>query len=229
MIKLVCFDFDGTVVDVPYSTWLPITEGMGVVDENLILKKRFFDGEISYLDWSRETVNLYVRSGLTLNKFKSIFESYSIVDGFDVLVDALKTKGVRTAVVSGGIENVYEMKFQNKPNVDFLKFSARFLFDGNGKIYDAVLKDYDYDGKAKAVDEICSELGVNPAKEVAFVGDSMNDLSVMKHVALCIAFRPKVEELKKQADYIANSMGEVHLILEKLLGNQSEANHRNHL
>lgn len=229
MIKLVCFDFDGTVIDVPYSTWLPITEAMDVVDENLILKKRFLDGEISYLDWSRETVNLYVRSGLTLDKFKNIFESHNIVDGFDALVDALKTKGIRTAIVSGGIENVYEMKFQNKLSIDFLKFSARFLFDGDGKIYDAVLKDYDFDGKAKAVDEICSESGINPAKEVAFVGDSMNDLSVMKHVALGIAFKSKVEELKKQADYIANSMGEVHLILERLLGNQSEANFRNHI
>lgn len=60
--------------------------------------------------------------------------------------------------------------------------------------------------KEKLLDSICQRYKVSP-DEVAYVGDDVNDLLIMKRVGVSCAPMDSVETIKKTADYICEKKG----------------------
>ena len=59
--KLVCFDVDGTLVDNLEYSWQIFHDFFDVDKEKRKnAKKAFYSGKISYLEWARHDINMWV-------------------------------------------------------------------------------------------------------------------------------------------------------------------------
>jgi len=162
------------------------------------------------MEWSGRTVNLYRKYGLTKKKFDELMEKNvrPMEDSLEV-IEALSKKGIKTAIVSGSILNIYEfVKKKFGLEVDKISFASNLHFDNDGNLTGGEFNDYDYQGKVDALKKIASELGIT-LDETAFVGDYINDIFVFNNVAMSIAFRPQHDKVKEAAKVIVNDMAEI--------------------
>ncbi|MBI2138170.1 hypothetical protein HYU13_01150, partial [Candidatus Woesearchaeota archaeon] len=68
--KLVCFDVDGTLVDNVTFSWDVFHKHFGCdMDKRERTKKQFFDGKISYLDWAKHDIGMWIEKGARKEEF----------------------------------------------------------------------------------------------------------------------------------------------------------------
>jgi HAD superfamily phosphoserine phosphatase-like hydrolase len=218
-IKLVVFDFDGTLVQMHSSSaWRMIDKSLGCEDADKEITQRHFSGETTVAEWSRETVEtLYKNFGLDKNKFEEILRNgMQPMPGAVETLKKLKEMGITTAIVSGSISNVYDFaKGQWGLRADKTSFECDILFDAQGKIIGGRYNDYDFEGKVNAIETFCKELGVT-LEETAMVGDSDNDVFAFRKVGLPIAFNAESEELKKAAKHVVTGK-DLTIVLDLIL------------
>ena len=78
--------------------------------------------------------------------------------------------------------------------------------------------------KSKDLNDILETLGIS-TEEVAFIGDDIGDIEIMKKVGLAIAVADAVEETKSNAIYITKAKGgrgAVREVVDMLLSQSSE-------
>lgn len=212
--KLVVTDFDGTLWNVESSSWYAITSALGCEKEDNINRKLFYQGKIDYAEWSRRTIELYKKYGLTKKKFLHIISSYKLVDSCVETFRKLRKMGIKTGIISGGIKNVYEfLRRKEGLEVDFPKFASELFFDENGNLIYGTYSNFDFEGKIDVLEEICKESGIN-LEEVVFVGDDENDLPIFEVVGLSVAINPKSQKVKENSDVVISHFSE----LLKLVG-----------
>ena len=68
------------------------------------------------------------------------------------------------------------------------------------KILDGIIS------KEKVVPEICKDFRVT-SQEIAFIGDDVNDLELLKIVGMSAAPADAIKEVKKQSDYVCKMEG----------------------
>lgn len=69
--------------------------------------------------------------------------------------------------------------------------------------------------KDEALRKLCGDLRIEP-KQVAVVGDHVNDLPLFNIAGLRFACKPKDERMKRSADYIIDDLREIPLILKRI-------------
>ncbi len=207
--NLLASDFDGTLLDINSSSWFLITSALGCEKEDSINEELFKKGKISYAEWSRRTIELYKKYGLTKKKFIELASSQKLVDSCVETLKKLRERGLKTCIISGGIKNFYDY-FEKKEGlkVDFPRFCTELFFDEEGKLIGGTYSNYDYEGKIEVLKEICNILKIS-SKEVVFVGDSENDLPIFKVVGLSVAISPKSKNVEREADIILNTFSDL--------------------
>ncbi|VVS90840.1 KdsC family phosphatase [Desulfoluna spongiiphila] len=105
----------------------------------------------------------------------SQIKCFNVKDGLGLrlLMDA----GVQTAIVTGRSAGALEARVQN--------LGIPFLFHG-------------VSDKAAALEKVVEQSGV-PAQRMAFIGDDLPDLPIMKRVGLSVAVADAVQEVKERA------------------------------
>ena len=101
-IRLVVFDMDGVLTTHP-SSWEYVHRAMGVDNsENLRLYRT---GNISYMDFLRSDVNLWIsrHPGITREDVVKILDSIPLRKNLNLAVKEIRDSGAATAIVSGGI------------------------------------------------------------------------------------------------------------------------------
>ncbi len=202
-VKLVVFDFDGVMIDSPfYSCWQLFDKVLGCEKEDRILKKKFFEGDIDYKTWSKETTNLYIKYGLNERIFyETIKKHIKPMEGLEETLNELKKRKIKSAVISGSILNIFWfLERRYKIRVDHVSFASQFYFK-NGKLQGGKFTNYDFEGKVEVLGRICEKEKIS-FKDCAVVGDSKNDLPIFKKVGLAIAFNPKSKEVEKSAHIV---------------------------
>jgi len=101
--------------------------------------------------------------------------------GMRLLMDA----GIRVGIITGRKSKALEYRCEN--------LGITLLFDG--------IRD-----KSKALDKITSQTGI-PAKKIAFVGDDLIDLPVMKRVGVSFCVSDASQDVKNHSDIITNKKG----------------------
>jgi len=203
-IKLVVFDFDGTLADVPApSSWELIDKTLGCEEEDKILNEAYFSGKINYATWSSDTIELYKKHGLNKVKFDEIMQKYvRPMPGAKETFDSLRKRGKKIAIVSGSILNIYEfLSSSYGVRADYVSFATEIFFDHAGNIAGSDCNNYDYEGKVKAIEKICGQAGI-PMKDCAMVGDSPNDIFAFRKVGLPVAFNSRHPEVEKEAKFV---------------------------
>jgi len=110
-------------------------------------------------------------------------KKFNTLDGMGFRI--LKEKGILTGIITGEKRKLNQQRAQ-KLQVDFLEEGVQ--------------------DKLKKVKKLCAECGID-LQNVAYVGDDINDLEVVKAVGFGCCVQNGVNELKKVAKYITQKEG----------------------
>jgi len=200
--KLVCFDVDGTLIDEVVYIWQLIHKGLGI-DKDTVdnAARRFYEGRISFREWADHDMRLWVKKGATRQVLLSLIEGLKLMPGARETLDELKRRGLKLAVISGGLDFVLERFIPDAGTLFDRIMINRIAFDRKGRIERIEPTEFGSDShKIDGLRQIAKELGVRLG-ECAFVGDSDNDISIAEGAGLSIGFRPSAR-LAKACDVV---------------------------
>ena len=200
--KLVCFDVDGTLVDNVTFSWQVFHDYFKTdMHKREDAKNRFFNGEITYMQWAEHDINLWKEKNAKKRDFLMAVENLKLMDGAIETLSELRKNGLKLAVISGSLNIILE-KFIPDYNKFFdYVFLSRIYFDENGSISRVEATEFDMDAKALALKKIAEREKIS-LKECVFVGDYLNDKKIIQEAGLGIAFNCRHDELKKVADVV---------------------------
>jgi phosphoserine phosphatase len=204
--KLVCFDVDGTLVDNLAYSWQMFHDYFKTDPEKREkAKKRFYNGEISYLEWAQHDIDLWIEKGATKSQFWDAMEKTNIklMNGALEVIKKLKKEGYKLAIISGTINIVLEHLLPDYESLFDDIYLSRIYFDKDGKISKVEATEFDMAKKADALRKIAEKEKISLA-ECVFIGDHHNDVEIAKEAGLSIAFDAKDEELRKVCDIIVD-------------------------
>ncbi len=221
-INLVAFDLDGTLTNTKTNVWTTLNERFGIAEQSRKLEQRYRRGELKYVDWASEALQLLFQHGANEQTLNEAIEPIGFVPGgvYETLF-ALKEHEKKLAVLSGSLDIVVKKLFgQEKHEFAGGLFDSiiinRIYFNSNGSLVCFGPTCYG-DGKYKAegLRELSRQFGFR-LKECAYVGDDSNDIEVAKIAGLSIAFNPKSDELRKACSVVIEGP-DLKLILPHIL------------
>ena len=181
--QAVVFDFDGTLTDgrtnsnknIVQTTWESIWVGLGYdVKECRDLHKQFDRDEIDHAEWCRLTEVKFKSRKLHREMLINIAKDIRLLDGCAETFAELWNRNIKIFVVSGSILVVIQHVLNGLYKyVDDVKAND-FKFSTNGCLTDIIGTEFDFEGKSKFIESICTKLRISP-KDVLFVGNSHND------------------------------------------------------
>jgi len=187
--RLVCFDMDSTLIQTEVIDEL--AERAGVGEQVKAITESAMNGEIDFKESFKKRMKLL--EGLSESVLNDIAIKLPITKGARRLIDALKTYGFKTAILSGGF-TYFGNYLQKELGMDYVY--ANQLEIKNGKLTGNYLGEIvDGDKKAEYLKEIAQKEGIDISQTIA-VGDGANDLAMLNDAGLGIAFhaKPKVKE-----------------------------------
>ncbi len=192
-MKAVIFDFDGTLTQKQGNLWKKIWINLGydVSAESyyVSLFKKFMNKEISHHEWCDLTCEAYQAKGFSEQLLNEMIENINLMFGVGELIKKLYLQGIEIHIVSGNIVDVIEKVLGE--NINYIeKINANdFLFDEHGNLVNIVGTKYDFEGKARYINELCENKQFKPS-EIVFVGNSINDEWVHSSGAKTICINP---------------------------------------
>ncbi|MDD1771363.1 MAG: HAD family phosphatase [Methanomassiliicoccales archaeon] len=195
---LVAFDMDGVLVDY-LSSWTWVHDRFGVSNDESVIA--FMDGDIDDMEFMRRDINLWIkhRPGLGLTDVERELLMLPINPGIGRTIKELQAHGVRTVIISGGLDIIAE------------KIAKEHGFDGqwsnglescpDGRLTGEGILRVELGNKRKALQQAQDLFGIAPER-TASIGNSMIDVSMFRGSSLGIAFNPIDEEVVKGADLV---------------------------
>lgn len=200
--KLVCFDMDGTLIDNLKFSW-QVFHDYFQTDKHRRedAKARFFNDEITYMQWAEHDINLWREKKAKKEDFSSAIKNLKLMEGTMETLSELKKNGFKLAIISGSLNIILENFIPNYKDFFDDVFLSRIYFDENGDISKVEATEFDMEAKALALKNIAEREGIS-LSECVFVGDYLNDMKIMQEAGLGIAFNCQHDELKKVADVV---------------------------
>lgn len=195
---LVAFDMDGVLVDY-LSSWTWVHDRFGVSNEESVIS--FMDGDIDDMEFMRRDIALWLkhRPGLGLGDVERELARLPINPGIGATVGALKEKGIRTVIISGGLDLIAE-KIAERYGFD-AQWSNGLAADAQGKLTGEGVLRVELCNKSKALREAQDLFGIAPERTAA-IGNSSIDVSMFQASSLGIAFNPIDEEVVRGAHHV---------------------------
>jgi len=205
-IRLVVFDLDGTLTPI-VSLWRYLHDAFGTWSQGAAAARKYKRGEISYTEWAETDAKYW--TGMSLSQFEDVLNRIPYCKGVETVFNALKEKGVKTAIVSAGL-SILADKIAREVGADMTVSNELGMNDGTltGEIRVKVAVDQ----KAKVIEGIANRFFI-PLSEVALVGDRGDDLCIPE--CLRVAFNPR-DELARSADFVVED-DDLSRVLQYLL------------
>lgn len=195
MLRLVALDMDGTLVDVP-SSWAAVHAHFGAGnDEGL---RRFLANEIDDEEFIRSDIAIWRRfvPKLALPVIEGILDGVPLMPGAARLIAGLRARGVRTAIVSGGID-LLARRIARELGID-LALANGFRVTATGELTGEGIVRVPIHGKEGVLASLQQQLGIGPT-ETAAVGNSEIDLGLFRRSRIGIAFLPEDAAIRSGA------------------------------
>ena len=195
---LVAFDMDGVLVDY-LSSWTWVHDRFGVSNEESVIS--FLDGEIDDLEFMRRDIALWLRHrpDLRLPEVEMELAKLPINPGIGVTVDALRERGMRAVIVSGGLDLIAD-KLARDYGFD-AQWSNGLEACPDGRLTGEGVLRVELCNKRKALREAQERFGIGPERTAA-VGNSSIDISLFQGSSLGIAFNPIDEDVVRGAHHV---------------------------
>ena len=204
---LVVLDADSTLIREEAIELL--ADAAGSLAHVTEVTERAMRGELDFAESLRERVATL--AGLDVGVLTSARERMTPTDGVHELVERVHAAGGLVGVVSGGFHELLD-PLADRLGLDFCRANRLEVDDGRltGRVAGPIV---DAAAKASALDEWASASGIPRSRTVA-VGDGANDLEMLGHAALGIAFCAK-PVVRAQAD-VAIDIADLSAVLPLL-------------
>ena len=199
--KLVVFDMDGVLVD-HISTWTWVHDKMGVCNDEAF--ELFKEGKIDELEFIRRDIGLWLNKDKNMNirDIENALLDIPLISGIKETILALSENGIRSVIVSGGIDAAAKM------------IAERFGFDGyaantiltypDGRLTGEGRVNVDLTDKGIMTREFMKKFGASREETVA-IGNSYTDVKMLWAAGLPIAFNPIDVSVTRAAKVIIRS------------------------
>jgi phosphoserine phosphatase len=202
--KLVCFDVDGTLVDNLEFSWQLFHDHFKIdARRREEARKKFYNGEISYIEWAEHDINLWTEAKAKKDDFISAIKNSNIrlMEGAIETIKELRKRGMKLAIISGSIDIILEHLLPEYRSLFDEVFLTRIYFDSEGNIVQVKATEFDMKGKAIALKNVAKKEKIK-LQECVFIGDHNNDIDIAKVAGLSIAFDAKDNELRRVSDIV---------------------------
>ncbi|MFP8968600.1 phosphoserine phosphatase SerB [Pokkaliibacter sp. CJK22405] len=197
--KLACFDMDSTLIQAEVIDELAKEAGIG--EQVAAITEEAMQGKIDFRE--SFTRRMALLKGLDLEVLDAVYHRIRLMDGAEELFAGLSSRGVRTAILSGGF-TYFANRLKQRLGID--EIHANVLDEANGILTGEVVEPIvDAAMKAQRLQEICERKGFELAATMA-VGDGANDLKMLAVAGVGVAFRAK-PLVRAQADYALQHCG----------------------
>ena len=206
-MRLVAFDFDGTLSDSEMTVLLG--EQMGVADDMAHITERAMNDEIGYAKSLRERAALL--EGLERERAEEAFGAVRLREGAAEVIDRLNRHGHHTAILTGGFERGVERALEREGvSVDSV-VANRLPIEG-GRLTGEVEGPLIEGTKDTALENLSADLEV-PMERTVAVGDGANDLPMLEVAGLSVGFLPK-DAVRPSCDVVVASMYRLGRVFE---------------
>ena len=216
-IRLVIFDCDGVLADAG-SSWEYVHHALGTDNTGSLdayMRKEFDDHE-----FIRRDVRLWAPSGqkIHISRIRKILDKIPLMNGAPQAVRALSRAGIKTAIVSGGLQPLTE-RIAKKCGID-INLSNGLVTDKKGYLTGEGIVQVPVSEKGVVVKELVKRLGLRK-QDCAAIGDRGLDSRMFEHVGLGIAFNPADEEVCDKAQVVIRTK-DLRKILRHILPYRKE-------
>ena len=197
--RLVAFDMDSTLIQGEVIDELAAAHGVG--PEVAAITAAAMRGELDFNQSFRRRVALL--AGARVELLAEVAGRIRLSDGAERLVRTLKRHGYRTAILSGGFQEVGE-RLRARLGIDVVHANRLATREGRftGEVVGEVI---DGPRKAALLRELVAREGLTLAQSIA-VGDGANDVPMLGIAGLGIAYRAK-PVVADSADHAISHLG----------------------
>jgi len=200
MAALVVFDMDGVLADAE-SSWVYVHRRFGVNNDHSL--HAYLKGEIDDLEFIRRDVHLWMdkKPDVTAADIARVLDDVPIMPGAEETVTRLRDSGLKTAIVSAGID-LLGRRIADTLGIDMcfangLATAADGRLTGNGVLRVKLMD------KGDAVLEAARVAGAEKS-EVVSIGNSRYDISMFERSGRSIAFCPADDDVRHRADAVVD-------------------------
>lgn len=204
---------DGVLVDYR-SCWTWVHDHFGVSNEASY--NDFLAGRIDDMEFMRRDIALWKEKSPELEEedLRCILDPLPMTEGIGETVAALKAAGMRTVIVSGGLDIVAQ-RIADRYGID--EFWANGVeTDEAGRLTGEGVLRVELRNKASALRHILLENNIEKER-AACVGDSRIDIPMFEACGMSIAYNPSDEEVARRATQVVRSR-DLRAILPLILG-----------
>lgn len=164
----------------------------------------FCAGLIDEPEFMRRDIAMWIEKNpdVTVDDIARTFSSMPLTDGIQETVAALDFEGIKSVIVSGGIDSAAKMIAEEFGFEDYLADSLETYEDG--RLTGEGIMNVDLRDKGISVREFQKKYEVDKAHTVS-VGNSFVDIGMFKSSALSIAFNPIDDKVIEAADTVVRS------------------------
>ncbi|MEM2007219.1 MAG: HAD-IB family phosphatase [Sulfolobales archaeon] len=220
-LKLAVFDLDGVLV-LERSSWGYLHKVFGTYEliNKASYSKDFERGLITYSDWMKLDLEsiIRVRGTVLCREVAEAFEKVEIAEGAREVVAYLKIRGVRTAIVSAGIEYLATRVASNL-GIDEV-YANKLLCDEEGRLLPQGIEVVNPLKKGEVIKEITRKHSIS-LLETMYVGDNEWDCSAFEVVGYPVALSSTLIECGKLLNstnlvYVSN-MKELESLIKSIV------------
>ena len=183
---LVCFDMDGTLTKLR-SSWCWVHSCFEVDNEPAY--QAFCNGEIDEPEFMRRDIALWTNKNpdVTIGDIAVLFRDMPLIDGIQETIACLKANGIRTVIISGGIDLAAKMLANEFGFDDYI--ADEVLSYEDGRLTGEGKMNVDLRDKGINVRQYIEKYGTTMERTVS-VGNSFTDIPMFKNSGMSIAFNP---------------------------------------
>ena len=213
--KLIVFDMDGVLID-HISSWTWVHDKMNVNNDEAF--ELFKAGKITEIEFIRRDIKLWTdkNPNVRIGDIIDALHDIPLMNGIQETIATLSHNGIKSVIVSGGIDVAAEM------------IAREFKFDGHaansilthpdGKLTGEGRVNVDLTDKGIVTREFMKKYGASKEETVA-VGNSYTDVKMLNAAGLAIAFDPIDEAVISASDHVVRSKN-LSDILDLILGTE---------
>ena len=183
---LVCFDMDGTLTKLR-SSWCWVHSCFEVDNEPAY--QAFCNGEIDEPEFMRRDIALWTNKNpdVTIRDIAVLLRDMPLIDGIQETIACLKANGIRTVIISGGIDLAAKMLANEFGFDDYI--ADEVLSYEDGRLTGEGKMNVDLRDKGINVRQYIEKYGTTMERTVS-VGNSFTDIPMFKNSGMSIAFNP---------------------------------------